>query len=268
MFTTLLLAASLSAGPIAADGHVDAPEGFRARLPAGFRYASDVQNGFTNYRAADPAGAGLVSVALIEGAAALCQETGVAEVQPGSRLKMTALRTRGGLEGCVIQSRNAQGALTLAIAYGPDASAVVVAAIAKDVDRADRLARSAAESVSFAPAQPADPRIVGCFRRESSSSVPGIGAGAPAFIGVKWRTRCFLPDHRYVQRSGMAISRAREEDVDAEGIWRARPGRLAVQAGDGSWAGSIQFDGDDDLLLDGTLWRRTSDAVTDEEEAP
>jgi hypothetical protein len=29
---------------------------------------------------------------------------------------------------------------------------------------------------------------------------------------------------------------------------------------------SGQFDGDDDLLLDGALWRRTSDAVTDEEE--
>lgn len=262
MVPALLLSAALAANPatptIGRDGRVHAPEGFRAQLPAGLRYVVAQENGYTYYRGVDPGGKGVVSLALVTaGDAGQCPAPSEVEPRPGVRVQIAGLRTRAGLEGCVVRSRNEQGAVVLAFVFGEDPDVVVIAAIATAAERAERQARAVAESVAFAPREVVDPRLVGCFTRESSSSIRGTGA-TPYFAGVRWTTRCFLPDRRFVEKGGVAAGIASRESIDARGVWTVQDGRLEVQTEEDRWGAPIEFDGDD-LVLDGATWRRESD---------
>lgn len=265
MVVALLLAASLAAPGIAASGLVDAPEGFRARLPARFRYATDAQNGFTYYRAADPAGTAMVSVAMGEAEAALeCQQTGEQEARPGIRTRVTPLRTRGGLDGCVVLSRNDKGALALAMLLAPDGRAVVIAGVAQGPDRAERLARDVAESVTVKPLPPVDPRVVGCFARESSRTQDAFVADY--FTVTKRLERCFFADRRYRGNTEVLMTgRANGASGDPrEGRWSSGAGKLSVAGPDESWTESLGFQGDD-LVLDGKLWSREASSEGEDE---
>ena len=263
MVSALLLAAALASSPIPAierDGRVNAPEGFRARLPAGLRYAVAEENGYTYYRGIEPSGKGFVSVALVTAAeAGQCADGGEVEAQPGVRLQTSALRTRSGLEGCLVRGRSEQGAMVLAIVFGQERDVVMIAAIAAGADRAERQARAVAESVAFLPRAPVDPRLVGCFTRESSSSTESAFGSTPYFVSVRWRTRCFLPDRRFVEKGGIAAGRAARESVDARGRWTFRTDLVEVQTEEDSWRARVRFDGDDDLVLDGETWSREPD---------
>jgi hypothetical protein len=266
MVSALLLGAALAAAPstpaIRRDGRVDAPEGFRAQLPAGLRYVVAQENGYTYYRGVDPGGRGVVSLALVTaGEAGQCPSPGELEARPGVRVQVAALRTRAGLEGCLVRSRNEQGAVVLAFVFGDEPDVVVIAAIATGAERAERQARAVAESVAFLPRAAADPRLVGCFTRESSNAIRGTG-DTPYFAGVRWTTRCFLAGGRFVQKRGAAAGIASRESLDAEGAWTVRAGRLEVQTGEDRWGAPVQLDGDD-LVLDGEAWRRESDIDPD-----
>lgn len=269
MVPALLLAAAFAVAPaptIGRDGRVDAPEGFRARLPAGLRYAVTEENGYTYYRGIDPGGKGFVSLALVTaGDAPQCTD-GELEPQPGVRLRTSALRTRSGLEGCVVRGRSEQGEMVLAFVFGQERDVVMIAAIAIGADRAERQARAVAESVAFPPRAPVDPRLVGCFTRESSTTIDSTYGSSPYFVGVAWRTRCFLPDRRFVEKGGVAAGRASRESIDAQGRWTVRAGRVEVQTEEDVWRARVGFDDDDDLVLDGETWRRGSDMGDDDEE--
>lgn len=265
MLLSLLLAAGLAAGPdighIAADGRIVAPEGFRARLPAGYGYAVEAQDGRTYYRAGTAGGA-LVSVVLGDaGADAQCQENGEVEARPGVWVNVSPMRTQGERTGCVVRGRNEQGALVLAIVTGPERRVVVVAAVAKGADPAERLARKVADTVTFAPAAPVDARLLGCFGREKAR-------GADPVDVVKEVRRCFLPDHRYESNVRVTLysgSIRKVEDSPSEGRWSLRPGRLRVEADGDSWSAAVRFQ-DDDLVLDGTLWPRQREPVNEDRE--
>lgn len=269
MLAALILVGDLAAPGIAASGHIDAPEGFRARLPTGFRYAVDAQDGHTYYRAADPAGTAVVSVGMgpVE-SATRCDATGEVEAQPGVRTRVSPVRTRAGLSGCVIRGRSDGGAVALVVLPAPGGEVVVVAGVARGPDRAEKLARGVAESVSFPPAPRVDPRLVGCFAREGSRSTePDV----ENYLTVSKRVeRCFFPDRRYRSSTGVSVDgrtfgKKHASGDASEGKWSYRDGALEVQ-GDETWRARVGF-AEGDLLLDGARWQRQRAQEPEDDEA-
>lgn len=273
----LLLASAVSAAPstsISPAGRISAPEGFRARLPAGFDYLVRAgEDGRPIYIAAARDGRSAVTVSTAVARSSLeCDSEELGE------LGLEEVISRNGLQGCKIVRASEDGTVALASAFvGSGRAAVMVSAAAPTASAAERLAEDVMHSVEIRPElvraaadapdppRAPEPQLIGCF-----DQVVGIGTlnnGARSY-----QKRCFREDLTFVQTtqvygasttfdaSGYTVARASglSAPIAIEGTWWAEDDALTLAFEDGEVEGKLVI-GDSGMIFRGDFWERASD---------
>jgi hypothetical protein len=275
-------AASTAPSPISREGRVSAPEGFRARLPAGFQYLVHAAgDGRPIYTATARDGRSAVTVSTSVAQSSL--ECGSEET---AELGLEEFTSRNGLRGCKIVRASEDGTAALALALvGSGRAVVVVTAAAPTASAAERLAEDVTHSVEIRPElvraaaeagdlmRAPDRRLIGCF-----DQVVGVGTlnnGARSF-----KKRCFREDFTFVQTTQVfAASTTYDEPhgdrpfttantvaratglsapIAVEGTWWAEEDALMLMFEDGDVEGELVI-GDGGMIFRGNFWERAAD---------
>jgi hypothetical protein len=261
---------------IAPDGAVTAPEGARFRLPRGLVHAVAGAPGSRVYTARSADGLTFAGVSVSHTAGTFGCGDGAAELglEPSETARgLAACRLALHPEGspyaiaAVLVNAGAAVVNVNVLAPGTAAAAALAGRIADSVEIGAALAAGRSAQAATVDLPRADPRLVGCFRRNDRHD-------AGRSMAHVRRELCLAEDFTFTRTSHVEVATpagGAGQDFDEDGLWLVEGQTLTLAYEDedrGSVADALRIGevAEDRLVLDGAAWIRQVDRGEDDDE--